>query len=113
MKNMKYVFKDNIDVKEYDDFVKNFPSTMFMQLSSWSLVKTSWESSFVGMYNDDKLVCVAMILKRKLFLNKCKLPHNSFLFVIVSWQSCAEGVEVWLSWDVGYIAVMGLEDFFG
>ena len=67
---MKYVFKDNIDVKEYDDFVKNFPSTMFMQLSSWSLVKTSWESSFVGMYNDDKLVCVAMILKRKLFLNK-------------------------------------------
>ena len=70
MKNMKYVFKDNIDVKEYDDFVKNFPSTMFMQLSSWSLVKTSWESSFVGMYNDDKLVCVAMILKRKLFLNK-------------------------------------------
>ena len=78
---MKYVFKDNIDVKEYDDFVKNFPSTMFMQLSSWSLVKTSWESSFVGMYNDDKLVCVAMILKRKLFLNK-KLFYIPRGFVI-------------------------------
>ena len=67
---MKYVFKDNIKKEDYDNFVKNFPSTTFMQTSSWSLVKTAWESSFVGMYDNEKLVCAAMILKRKLFLNK-------------------------------------------
>ena len=36
---MKYVFKDNIKKEDYDNFVKNFPSTTFMQTSSWSLVK--------------------------------------------------------------------------
>lgn len=78
---MKYVFKDNIKKEDYDNFVKNFPSTTFMQTSSWSLVKTAWESSFVGMYDNEKLVCTAMILKRKLFLNK-KLFYIPRGFVI-------------------------------
>lgn len=78
---MKYVFKDNIKKEDYDDFVKNFPSTTFMQTSSWSLVKTAWESSFVGMYDNEELVSVAMILKRKLFLNK-KLFYIPRGFVI-------------------------------
>lgn len=78
---MKYVFKDNIKKEDYDNFVKNFPSTTFMQTSSWSLVKTAWESSFVGMYDNEKLVCAAMILKRKLFLNK-KLFYIPRGFVI-------------------------------
>lgn len=78
---MKYVFKDNIKKEEYDNFVKNFPSTTFMQTSSWSLVKTAWESSIVGMYDNEKLVCAAMILKRKLFLNK-KLFYIPRGFVI-------------------------------
>ncbi len=78
---MKYVFKDNIKKEDYDNFVKNFPSTTFMQTSSWSLVKTAWESSFVGMYDNEKLVCASMILKRKLFLNK-KLFYIPRGFVI-------------------------------
>ena len=78
---MKYVFKDNIKKEDYDNFVKNFPSTTFMQTSSWSLVKIAWESSFVGMYDNEKLVCAAMILKRKLFLNK-KLFYIPRGFVI-------------------------------
>ena len=78
---MKYVFKDNIKKEDYDNFVKNFPSTTFMQTSSWSLVKTAWESSFVGMYDNEKLVCAAMVLKRKLFLNK-KLFYIPRGFVI-------------------------------
>lgn len=78
---MKDVFKDNIKKEDYDNFVKNFPSTTFMQTSSWSLVKTAWESSFVGMYDNEKLVCAAMILKRKLFLNK-KLFYIPRGFVI-------------------------------
>lgn len=67
---MKFTFKTNIDKKEYDNFVVDFPSTTFMQVSSWGDVKTSWKSDLVGLYCDDSLVAVAQILKRKLFLKK-------------------------------------------
>lgn len=78
---MKYVFKTGIDKKEYDEFVKNFPSTSFMQTSSWANVKKAWDSDFVGLYEKEKLVCAAMILKRKLILNK-KLFYIPRGFVI-------------------------------
>ena len=67
---MKYKFKTNIEEKEFNSFVQNFPSTCFMQTSKWAKVKTSWEHDLVGMYENDKLLCSAMILKRNLFLGK-------------------------------------------
>ena len=67
---MSYQFKSNIDKKEFDEFVKNFPSTSFMQTSSWASVKSAWEHDFVGMYDNERLVCAAMILKRRLFFRK-------------------------------------------
>ena len=67
---MKYQFKTGIDSKEYDKFVRNFPSTSFMQTPAWSLVKTAWDNDYVGLYSDKKLVCGVMILKRNLFLGK-------------------------------------------
>ncbi len=79
---MKYSFKTKIPRKQYDDFVKNFPSTTFMQTSSWAEIKSAWDCDFVGMYDDNKkLVCAAMLLKRKLFLNK-KLIYVPRGFVI-------------------------------
>lgn len=67
---MKYQFKSGIAESEYDEFVRNFPSTSFMQTPSWSKVKSAWEHDFVGLYSKEKLICGAMILKRKLFLGK-------------------------------------------
>ena len=67
---MEYQFKTGINEKEFNEFVVNFPSTSFMQTTSWAKVKTAWEHDFVGMYNKEKLVCAAMVLKRKLFLGK-------------------------------------------
>ena len=67
---MNYEFKIGINEKEYDTFVRNFPSTSFMQTPSWAHVKTAWAHDFVGLYTKDKLVCGAMILKRKLFFGK-------------------------------------------
>lgn len=78
---MKYVFKGNIPKDEYDKFVTDFPSTSFMQQSSWADVKKSWDSEMVGMYSDDKLICAALMLKRKLFLNK-KLYYIPRGFII-------------------------------
>lgn len=67
---MKYQFKVDVDEREYDKFVRNFPSTSFMQTPAWSKVKTAWSHSYVGLYENDKLICGAMILKRNLFLGK-------------------------------------------
>lgn len=67
---MKYQFKSGIAESEYDEFVRNFPSTSFMQTPSWSKVKSAWEHDFVGLYSKEKLICGAMILKRNLFLGK-------------------------------------------
>lgn len=67
---MNYEFKSGIEAKEYDAFVKNFPSTSFMQTTAWSHVKTSWEHDYVGVYLEGKLICGAMILKRNLFWGK-------------------------------------------
>lgn len=78
---MKYIFKNNLDKKEYDNFVVNFKSTSFMQTSSWANIKSSWESDFVGMYEGERLVCASMILKRNLFLGK-KLFYIPRGFVI-------------------------------
>lgn len=78
---MNYQFKSDISRKEYDKFVKNFSSTSFMQTSSWSNVKNTWECSLVGMYEGKKLVCAAMVLKRNLFLGK-KLFYAPRGFVI-------------------------------
>lgn len=78
---MKYQFKLDIPRKEYDRFVKKFSSTSFMQTSFWAKVKNAWECSLVGMYEEKKLVCTAMILKRNLFLGK-KLFYVPRGFVI-------------------------------
>lgn len=78
---MKYQFKSSIPKEEYDDFVTAFPSSSFMQTSSWSEVKTAWAHDFVGMYEKEKLVCAAMILKRNIFLGK-KLFYIPRGFVI-------------------------------
>ena len=44
---MNYQFKSNIDKKEFDEFVKNFSSTSFMQTTSWADVKKAWGHDFV------------------------------------------------------------------
>ena len=78
---MNYEFKDNIDPAEYDKFVRNYSSSMFMQTSGWAKIKDAWDSSLVGMYHNKKLVCTALILKRKLIFNK-KLFYIPRGFVI-------------------------------
>lgn len=78
---MNFEFKTNINKEEFDNFVKNFPSTSFMQTSSWAGVKGAWDNSLVGMYDGKQLVCAALILKRNLFLGK-KLFYIPRGFVI-------------------------------
>lgn len=65
-----YKFIDNLDEKEYDEFVRNYSMASFMQDYNWSYVKKdSWSSIHCGLYKNDSLVAVCTILKKRLIKN--------------------------------------------
>ncbi len=78
---MSLEFIVGVKKEEYDEFVSNFPSTSFMQQSSWANIKSAWEHELVGLKENKKLVATALILKRPLFLGK-KLFYIPRGFVI-------------------------------
>lgn len=78
---MSLKFIVGVKKEEYDKFVSNFPSTCFMQQSSWANIKNAWEHELVGLKENEKLVATALILKRPLMLGK-KLFYIPRGFVI-------------------------------
>lgn len=63
---MEYVFKKNIDIKEYNDFISKFPMISFMQDANWAIVKDNWKTFHTGLYQNGKLIAVSLFLIRKL-----------------------------------------------
>ncbi len=64
-----YTFKKNIDINSYNKFTSNIDGFNFMQDPAWALVKNNFKNILVGVYEDEKLVLVASLLIRKVFLN--------------------------------------------
>lgn len=62
-----YTFKINIEKKEYDNFVKKFEYTSFMQESNWANVKDNFKNILCGVYENKKLIAACSILKRTLY----------------------------------------------
>lgn len=63
---MKYTFKKNIDINEYNNFIKTSPILSFMQQPNWANVKNNWKSFRPGLYENDVLVGVCLLLIRTL-----------------------------------------------
>ncbi len=63
---MKYTFKKNIDINEYNDFIKQTPVLSFMQQPNWANVKDNWKSLRPGLYENGVLVGVCLLLIRTL-----------------------------------------------
>lgn len=66
---MKYEFKENISIEQFDEFAYNHDIGTFFQHSNWSKVKSEWTPFYTGVYKDNKLVATALVLKRKIVLN--------------------------------------------
>lgn len=62
-----YTFKENIDIKEYNKFIKEYKYMNFMQEDKWAKVKDNWDNILCGIYEEKKLVAVCSILIRNLF----------------------------------------------
>ena len=62
-----YTFNDNISKEEYDTFIANYSMAPFYQEYNWCNVKKEWNNFHVGLYKDNKLIAVALILMKKIF----------------------------------------------
>lgn len=61
-----YKFKADIPVNEFTAFVEKSAFAAIQQTEEWSKLKNNWKNSFCGIYKDDELVGVALILMRTL-----------------------------------------------
>ena len=61
-----YKFTSNLSKKEYDKFVENYSMASFMQEYEWANIKDNWGNFHCGLYKDNKLVGVCLILVRKI-----------------------------------------------
>lgn len=64
-----YKFVSNLEKKEYDKFVENYEMASFMQEYEWANIKDNWDNFHCGLYKDNKLVAVCMILVKKMLKN--------------------------------------------
>lgn len=61
-----FEFKENINKEEYDFFVAHHPLNSLLQSYDWYNIKNNWEYVHTGVYNENKLVGVSLILIRRL-----------------------------------------------
>lgn len=61
-----YTFKANIPVDEFNGFVEKASFAVIQQTESWSRLKSNWKSTFCGIYKDESVAGVALILTRTL-----------------------------------------------
>ena len=61
-----YTFKENIPREEFSAFVSEFSFAPVQQTEAWSGLKNNWKPFFCGLYFEEKLVGVSLILVRKM-----------------------------------------------
>ena len=64
-----YTFTNNLDKKEYDEFISNYSMASFMQEYNWANIKDNWGHFHCGLYKDNKLVGVCLVLIKKIIKN--------------------------------------------
>ncbi len=67
----QYIFKENIEKEEYQNFIEQSEMVSFMQDSNWANVKKEWKSFHIGLYQNKNLVAVALLLIKKLTSGIC------------------------------------------
>ena len=61
-----YQFKADIPVSEFTEFIENSSFAPIQQTVEWTKLKNNWKNRFCGIYKDDPLIGVALILIRTL-----------------------------------------------
>ena len=64
-----YKFTSNLNKEEYDKFISNYSMASFMQEYNWSDIKDNWGNFHCGLYKENKLIGVCLILVKKIIKN--------------------------------------------
>lgn len=62
-----YKFTSNLDKKQYDKFIENYSMSSFMQEYEWSNIKDNWGCFHCGLFEEEKLIAVCLILVKSIF----------------------------------------------
>ena len=76
-----YRFETNIDINEYNNFVKEYEFANFMQEKAWANVKSNFDNILCAVYDNDSIVGGCSILIRKLAkgINLFYIPRGYLL----------------------------------
>ena len=64
-----YKFTSNLNKKEYNKFVSSYSMASFMQEYNWANIKDNWGHFHCGLYKNNKLVGVCLVLVKKIIKN--------------------------------------------
>ena len=75
-----YNFTSKLNKKEYDIFVANYSMSSFMQEYNWANIKDNCGHFHCGLYKDNKLIGVCLILVKKIIKH---MGQKGLLFCII------------------------------
>lgn len=61
-----YRFTSELPKEEYDNFILNYSMAPLTQTYNWANIKSNWRHFHCGLYKDDTLVGVCLILEKKM-----------------------------------------------
>lgn len=73
-----YTFTSDLNKEEYDNFVDNYSMSSLTQSYNWANIKDNWDSFHCGLYKDNVLVGVCLVLVKKMIkgLNMFYVPRG-------------------------------------
>lgn len=73
-----YRFTSELPKEEYDNFILNYSMAPLTQTYNWANIKSNWRHFHCGLYKDDTLVGVCLILVKKMIkgLNMFFVPRG-------------------------------------
>lgn len=73
-----YTFTSDLNKEEYDNFVDNYSMSSLTQSYNWANIKDNWASFHCGLYKDNTLVGVCLVLVKKMIkgLNMFYVPRG-------------------------------------
>ncbi|HHX07565.1 MAG TPA: aminoacyltransferase, partial [Erysipelothrix sp.] len=60
-----FEFKESISLQDFDNFASNHEMSSINQSIYWPKIKNNWKPYYTGLYQDNQLVGVALVLIRK------------------------------------------------
>ena len=81
-----YTFKENITKEEYDSFIETVSMAPFCQEYNWSEIKDNWGNFHCGLYKDNKLIGVCLILIKKIKFLKLFYVLRGYLIDFTNYE---------------------------